>query len=57
LTIPGDQPDTESLVFSLLGCGRPESRLPMLWSRSYFASAHGRVSSETIKKYVEEKES
>jgi putative transposase len=30
------------------------SRLPTLWSRSYFVSTHGHVSSETIKKYVEE---
>jgi putative transposase len=30
------------------------SRLPTLWTRSYFVSTHGHVSSETIKKYVEE---
>lgn len=31
-----------------------KSRLPTLWSRSYFVSTHGHVSSDTIKKYVEE---
>jgi putative transposase len=31
-----------------------KSRLPTLWSRSYFVSTHGHVSSETIQKYVEE---
>lgn len=30
------------------------SRLPTLWSRSYFVSTHGQVSSETIQRYVEE---
>jgi putative transposase len=30
------------------------SRLPTLWSRSYFVSTHGHVSSETIQKYIEE---
>ncbi|MCL5066824.1 MAG: IS200/IS605 family transposase [Thaumarchaeota archaeon] len=30
------------------------SSLPTLWTRSYFVSTHGHVSSETIKKYVEE---
>ena len=30
------------------------SRLPTLWTRSYFVSTDGHVSSETIKKYVEE---
>ncbi|MDG7018200.1 MAG: IS200/IS605 family transposase [Nitrososphaerota archaeon] len=30
------------------------SRLPTLWTRSYFVSTHGHVSSETIKRYVEE---
>ena len=30
------------------------SRLPSLWTRSYFVSTHGHVSSETIKRYVEE---
>jgi putative transposase len=29
-------------------------RLPTLWTRSYFVSTHGHVSSETIKKYVED---
>ena len=29
-------------------------RLPTLWTRSYFVSTHGHVSSETIRKYVEE---
>ena len=29
-------------------------RLPTLWTRSYFVSTHGHVSSGTIKKYVEE---
>lgn len=31
-----------------------KSRLPTLWSRSYFVSTHGHVSSETIQKYIEE---
>ncbi|MHB1493020.1 MAG: IS200/IS605 family transposase [Thermoplasmataceae archaeon] len=31
--------------------------LPTLWTRSYFVSTHGHVSSETIKKYVEEQKS
>ncbi|MCJ7767030.1 IS200/IS605 family transposase [Candidatus Bathyarchaeota archaeon] len=30
------------------------SRLPTLWSRSYFASTHGNASSEIIQKYIEE---
>jgi len=30
------------------------SRLPTLWSRSYFVSTHGHISSETIQKYIEE---
>lgn len=29
------------------------SRLPSLWTRSYFVSTHGHVSAEAIKKYVE----
>jgi putative transposase len=29
-------------------------RLPTLWTRSYFVSTHGHVSSEAIKKYVED---
>ncbi len=29
-------------------------RLPTLWTRSYFVSTHGHVSSDTIMKYVEE---
>ena len=29
------------------------SKLPSLWTRSYFVSTAGNVSSETIKKYVE----
>ena len=31
-----------------------ESKLPTLWTRSYFVSTHGHVSAEVIKKYVEE---
>jgi putative transposase len=32
----------------------PETRkLPCLWTRSYFASTAGMVSSETIRKYIE----
>jgi len=31
-----------------------KSSLPTLWTRSYFVSTHGHVSSETIKKYIEE---
>jgi len=30
--------------------------LPALWTRSYFVSTHGHVSSETIKRCVEEQE-
>jgi len=29
------------------------SRMPSLWTRNYFVSTAGNVSSETIKKYVE----
>ena len=31
-----------------------KTKLPTLWTRSYFVSTHGHVSSETIKRYVEE---
>lgn len=30
------------------------SKLPTLWTRSYFVSTHGHVSDEVIKKYIEE---
>jgi putative transposase len=30
------------------------TRLPTLWTRSYFVSTHGHVSAEVIKRYVEE---
>jgi len=30
--------------------------LPTLWTRSYFVSTHGHVSSDTIKKYIAEQE-
>lgn len=30
-----------------------ESKMPSLWTRSYFVSTAGNVCSETIKKYVE----
>lgn len=30
------------------------SRLPTLWTRSYFVSTHGHVSDEMIQKYIEE---
>ena len=33
---------------------RLRSRLPTLWSRSYFVSTHGHVSARTIRQYVEE---
>jgi putative transposase len=33
------------------------SRLPTLWTRSCFVSTHGHVSSEAIKRYVEEQKS
>ncbi len=33
------------------------SRLPTLWTRSYFVSTHLHVSSEAIKRYVEEQKS
>jgi putative transposase len=33
-----------------------KSTIPTLWSRSYFVSTHGHVSSETITKYVEEQQ-
>ncbi len=32
-------------------------RLPSLWTRSYFVSSAGNVSSETIKRYIEEQRS
>jgi len=32
---------------------RLKSRLPSLWSRSYFVSSTGRVSEETVKRYIE----
>ena len=32
----------------------PIMRLPSLWTRSYFASTAGNVSSETIRKYIEQ---
>ena len=31
-----------------------KSKLPSLWTRSYFVSTHGHVSTETIEKYIEE---
>lgn len=31
-----------------------KSRLPTLWTRSYFVSTHGHVSDRLIKKYIEE---
>ena len=31
-----------------------KTRLPTLWSRSYFVSTHGHVSSDTIKQYIAE---
>lgn len=31
-----------------------KSRLPTLWTRSYFVSTHGHVSNEMIQKYIEE---
>ncbi len=30
------------------------TRLPTLWSRSYFVSTHGHISDRTIQKYIEE---
>lgn len=33
-----------------------KSSLPTLWTRSYFVSTHGHVSSETIMKYIEEQQ-
>ena len=33
------------------------AKMPSLWTRSYFVSTAGNVSSETIKKYVEEQKS
>lgn len=30
------------------------TRMPSLWTRSYFVSTHGHVSADAIKKYVEE---
>jgi len=29
------------------------TRMPTLWTRSYFVSTHGHVSAETIKKYID----
>jgi len=31
-----------------------KSRLPTLWTRSYFVSTHGHVSKQVIEKYIEE---
>jgi putative transposase len=31
-----------------------QTRLPTLWTRSYFVSTHGHVSNATIQKYIEE---
>lgn len=31
-----------------------KTRLPTLWTRSYFVSTHGHVSMDVIKKYIEE---
>jgi putative transposase len=31
-----------------------KSRLPCLWTRSYFAESVGHISEATIKKYIEE---
>lgn len=31
-----------------------KSRLPTLWTRSYFVSTHGHVSNEMIKRYIDE---
>lgn len=33
-----------------------KNKLPSLWTRSYFVSTAGNVSSETIKRYVEEQQ-
>jgi len=30
------------------------SKLPTLWTRSYFVSTHGRISDDMIQKYIEE---
>ncbi|MCJ7762622.1 transposase, partial [Candidatus Bathyarchaeota archaeon] len=30
------------------------SKLPTLWTRSYFVSTHGHISDEIIQKYIEE---
>ena len=34
-----------------------KSRLPALWTRTYFVSTHGHTSSDTTEKYVEEQKS
>jgi putative transposase len=34
-----------------------KTRLPSLWTRSYFCSTAGNVSSDTVKRYVEEQKS
>ena len=31
-----------------------KSKLPTLWTRSYFVSTHGHISNDVIKKYIEE---
>jgi putative transposase len=31
-------------------------KLPTLWSRSYFVSTHGHVSTDTVEKYIEEQQ-
>jgi putative transposase len=33
-----------------------KSKLPTLWSRSYFVSTHGHVSTDTVEKYIEEQQ-
>ena len=33
-----------------------KSKLPTLWSRSYFVSTHGHVSTDTVEEYIEEEQ-
>jgi putative transposase len=33
-----------------------KSKLPTLWSRSYFVSTHGHLSTDTVEKYIEEQQ-
>jgi putative transposase len=46
----------KELVLGILRQEFPElkSKLPTLWTRSYFVSTHGHISDEMITRYIEE---